>query len=347
MGEATPSNSRDDPADTAQFFESLGSDSDARAKAVLPTVASEDASHLLGDPGLPPRSDTESDDREYTPSESIEWVITATFSGSPRLNPHKVSASFGSEWRREFGGFIAYGRDAESGRWTFLISADGPEAVTELKLGWGYVPSDTDATMDDVAMFQRRLLAVSRVLAAFGDCRTACSLPPEEAVRRAGVLGKLKREFDRQAVLILSAPSGRRFAGRDVWNVMLCLGLRWGDMDCFHWENRSDDGDDHLFSVETSTHPGYFLPERIAAGAVNVEDLVFGFSIPRCACPCRVFDAMARAVEYCRQRLGGTILDESGEPADIASTRAQIETLEHQLNAHGIPPGSYDAMILF
>ncbi len=38
-------------------------------------------------------------------------------------------------------------------------------------------------------------------------------------------------------------------------DVMLCLGLTWGDMDCFHWDNVSGTGDDYHFSVETSTPP--------------------------------------------------------------------------------------------
>ncbi|RPI27623.1 MAG: hypothetical protein EHM61_07865 [Acidobacteria bacterium] len=51
-------------------------------------------------------------------------------------------------------------------------------------------------------------------------------------------------------------------------------------MDLFHWANTTDRGDDSFFSVWTTTAPGYFLPEMIAAGEVRVDDLVYGYSVP-------------------------------------------------------------------
>ena len=59
----------------------------------------------------------------------------------------------------------------------------------------------------------------------------------------------IRARFDVNVSIRLAAPDGTLFDGRDIWDVMLCLGLPWGDMDLFHWNNPSDHGDDHLFSV--------------------------------------------------------------------------------------------------
>ena len=64
------------------------------------------------------------------------------------------------------------------------------------------------------------------------------------------------------ATLILAAPNADPFAGEQVWDVMYSLGLRWGDMDIFHWENHTEEGDDYFFSVWTTTEPGYFPMPR-------------------------------------------------------------------------------------
>jgi cell division protein ZipA len=151
--------------------------------------------------------------------------------------------------------------------------------------------------------------------------------------------GVVKESLDLTAVLILQAPRGKRYDGKQAWDALQCLGLRWGDMDCFHWPNESDVGDDSFFSVETSTSPGYFLPEEVAAGRVRVEDLVFNFSVPRCARPVEVFDAMGRAVEYCRSRLGGTVVDADQNPANLAALRQQIVSVCDGLAAAGFKPG--------
>jgi cell division protein ZipA len=118
-------------------------------------------------------------------------------------------------------------------------------------------------------------------------------------------------------------------------------------MDCFHWENRSRAGGDFFFSVETSTAPGYFLPEEIAAGRTHVEDLVFCFSIPRSPAPAKVFAAMSRAVQYARSRLGGAIVDNSGMPADFDQQLREIQEVEHQLRRAGFEPGKDATLRLF
>jgi cell division protein ZipA len=166
-------------------------------------------------------------------------------------------------------------------------------------------------------------------------------------VKRAAHLRDVHQRLDHTAGLLLAAPDGQRFDGRKVWDVLSSLGLEWGDMDCFHWKNEGGIGDDAFFSVSTSTSPGYFLPEDVIAGRVQVEDLVFQFSVPRTHAPVDVFDAMARAAGYAQKRLGGTLYDEDGDPAKVDAVRAKVDRAAQELTAAGFVPGSGPALQLF
>jgi cell division protein ZipA len=336
-----------DRSSSDEYFIAPGSESESRASALLPTKPSEDMSHLLGAIDLP-ATDTDESERNYLPDPAVDWVITAQFAGQPKLVPGRVNALFDQSWREQFGGLTFYGRDAADGRWTYLISSDGPSAVTELQLAWDFAsPLEEDEEGTPAAQFAARLKEVERRLAGLGKVQVSASLAPEEAAARSEILREVQREWNYPAVLVLEAPGGKKFGGKHIWDVMLCLGLRWGDMDCFHWQNPSELGDDHWFSVETSTPPGYFLPEEIAANRVNTTDLIFGFSVPRCASPIEVFEAMIEAVQYAQRRLGGTICDGDGNPADLDALRNDIRTVESYLRELGMPCGSDAALRLF
>jgi hypothetical protein len=76
--------------------------------------------------------------------------------------------------------------------------------------------------------------------------------------------------------VVLAAPKGELFDGVELWDALASLGLTRGDMDMFHWDNPHHDcGDDHLFSVGTSTAPGYLFPEEAAAGRLRVALMLF------------------------------------------------------------------------
>lgn len=162
-----------------------------------------------------------------------------------------------------------------------------------------------------------------------------------------GTLPKIVEECNRDVTLVLRAPDGKQFSGRQVWDVMLCLGLDYGDGDLFHWVNNSGFGDDHFFTIQTSTSPGYFIPRRMASGEGDVDDLMFNFSIPRSADPVSVFDSMVNAVEYVQKRLGGAITLRSGEPFGRTSERAKVEEIVENLNEAGFPPGAYSTCRVF
>ncbi len=325
------------------LYFSTATQSDARSRQ-LPTEPSEDVSSLLGEIDLPTQRRADTDD--YLPSTALEWVVHATFEES--LDTKEVASRFDKDWRAKYGGLTIYGLDASTGHWTFLISADGPERVSGLQFAWTYYSSwSDDQELASPEMYRSRLAAVESGLAELTPTKVSAEVKPEEAFKKAQYLSTLNERFDRSVAIRLVAPAGKRYSGKELWDVMLCLGLRWGDMDCFHWQSPSGYGDDFFFSVWTSTQPGYFLPEEVAAGRVQVEDLIFGYSIPRSGDPVAVFTGMVKAVEYAQRRLGGTITGQDDRPLDSAATLKEIQLIAEELTKLGFKPGSDNALRQF
>jgi len=331
-----------------EYLVSTATESYARVSAILPTRPSEDVRKLLQRPPLPARSARDYERDEYLPSEAIEWVVDVDLSAIGAVGLAIVKCLFIDGWEKGLGNFNVFGRDAGSRKWTYAFAAGGPSSADGLKLAWDYVnPLYPDTKLATHKVYRERLLQVRSRLERLGDVRVTTGVSPEDAEDRAKYLKRLIGSIYETSCLILKAPPGKRFDGKHMWDVMLCLGLHWGDMDLFHWENESAVGDDHLFSVETSTNPGYFFPEEIAAGRVQVEDLVFTFSIPRSPAPTLVFDAMSNAVTYCQKRLGGSIQTGDGRPAGLAMERSKIESTVGLLHSAGFLPGADEAMTIF
>jgi cell division protein ZipA len=339
---AMPDPEPEQPAINGMYL-STASESAARARQ-LPTEPSEDVSSLLGQISLPTEQRAEVVD--YLPNSTLEWVVHAAL--EEPLKAKEVASRFDKNWRAKFGGLVIYGLDTATGHWTFLVSADGPEAVSKLQFAWTYFASwSGESNVASPEMYRARLAAIERELNEITPSTITSEVDPEVAHERAKKLRTLTERFDRSVAIRLAAPSGKRFLGREIWDVMLCLGLQWGDMDCFHWQNPSGYGDDFFFSVWTSTQPGYFLPEEVAADRVNVEDLVFGYSIPRSADPVTVYSRMLKAVEYAQDRLGGSITSEDGRHLDAEAALTEIKTISDELDKLGFRPGSNNALRQF
>ena len=319
-------------------------DSDASVKALLPTEGSEDASRLLVLPEKPPIASGpgEGPDPKVDWAIDLEWVEPRRFSAKhvralrQELIPDEMEASL-YKYPDESGGWIrlAGGReDAEYSRLCFSVKLVRPSKEHKV------------LTLDDLSGL---LEAVKAIGARLGASSVSPRTSVEEGSTRAQTLFRTWDEADWHVSISLRAPEGSAFEGKAVWDVLMSLGLRWGDMDLFHWENPlRDHGDDHLFSVWTSTGCGYFLPEEIAAGRLRVDDLVFGYSVPRSADPLGVLESMRRGIEYARHRLGGEIQDpETGKPVDWDHERRIIEGAIQTLKRGGFVPGEWSAMYLF
>jgi len=328
-----------------EFFIAASSQSEARAQSLLPTNGTEDRRDLLTAPEMPagPASDG-----NYRPDPKVNWVVDVTFAKPRKLEKAVLLGGFDDKWMRKIGGPEMFGKGAEDGLWTFVRAGDSPDLYTELAFAWRLVDDSEQSVKPVIATdLASYLKPLNDRVSVLGDPDLKPSVSPESAAETARGLAELKANCDRQAIVILKAPANSPFDGRKTWDVMMSLGLKWGDMDIFHWVNDSGNGADSFFIVWTSSPPGYFLPEEIAADRVHTADLVFGFSIPRSAAPQSVFSSMVKAAEYARQRLGGELFARDGRALDVSATQQEISTIEQRLNAAGFPPGADSTLYIF
>jgi cell division protein ZipA len=329
-------------ADAASFEIVPESVSRDRAARVLPTKGSEEASHLL--PPIPlhsPPPQEQPDD--YPPDPGTDWVIEIHLPPGLTLSGKAVQAVFSQPWLREHGGAVIHGYVPQTRTWTYVGAGDAPEPYSKLALAKSLAHTDHLSAAELAAM----LASATNRAAAWPGATVSSTEPPSAAAARATRLLTLQREYDLAVTITLRAPAGSRFEGRQVWDAMLSLGLQWGDMDLFHWHNDTGAGDDSWFMVATSTAPGYFLPEQIAAGTVQVDDLQFSFSIPRSASPAVALDRMFAAATYAHSRLGGRIVDSSQSPFDLAAAHRDLSRIEEALTNAGFPPGADQTLRLF
>lgn len=314
-------------------------------KLSLPETGSEDMSHLLVPPDLPQMEFTE--DRDYRPDDAVEWIIDIEFEGNPTFEVTAISKVFDAAWLEANGQPTIYGWSPEINRWTYLISADGPKTFAKLAFGWQLIKTYDEDFRITAAELERYLFETQSRAKQLGSPVLKTNRSPAGADRLSGLIREAVDECDRNIVIVLKAPNGKPYDGKDVWDVMACLGLLWGDGDLFHWHNKSDFGADMFFSVETTTPPGYFIPKRIAEGTTRFDDLVFSYSIPRSPSPGVVLDSMLRATSYAQKRLGGELLDHAGMPLDENKLRSDVKTVVEQLNAAGFKPGEGGTLRIF
>lgn len=326
-------------------FEFVGeSESKLRVSRILPSVASEDVSALLVPPVSPSPPSQEDSKCDFLPDAATEWSIRISL-----LSPAtaaEISEAFPNEWRRDYPG-VVYGRSVDETRWTFVDATDTPASYQELIYAVDLVPTWKDPVTPRSESALRHFLAAVKSAASTLGASSVEAEAPALAVKRGTGLFDLWKKYGREAIVTLKAPDGETYDGRDIWDVMLALGLEWGDGDLFHWRNESEKGDSVFFSVWTTTDPGYFVPEEIAADRCAANDLVFGYSIPRSAHPLAVFDQMMIAARYARKRLGGSLLDHQGRELDEVPMREEIAHVAESLSSAGLEPGCDAAMRLF
>ncbi|MCA9142609.1 MAG: hypothetical protein KDB05_07475 [Planctomycetales bacterium] len=312
----------------------------------LPTSPSEDVSHLLVKPESAAGKFDFDAPRDYLPDPNIDWVVTIAF--KEPVAQERISGVLDAVWLENHERPTVYGFSPDEQHWTYVNATDSPESFSRLKIAWSLWDAIDEKprviSLDDLRHMKD---AVEERLSALGSLNVEIDRGAEESLAVVQSLPKIAEECNRDVKLILRATDGTPFSGREVWDVMLCLGLDYGDGDLFHWINNSGFGDDHFFTIQTSTPPGYFIPQRMASGDGDVDDLMFNFSIPRSADPVAVFDSMLSAVQYAQKRLGGEITLRSGEPFDRTAERAKVEEIVEKLNAAGFSPGEHSTCRVF
>lgn len=303
-------------------------------------ASSENAAHILDPTRLsyvPEISHAE--EPKYKGNPDLSWIIEIFPAANGKFSREALWNIFDLDWRKTYYGFELFGRSTEDGQWTYAISGDSPEWFDQLQVTYQLVhraqPEDMQWNASSLEKFRDALR--KRLFKKFTGINIQETEDISSAIKKAQHLAALKQQFNGDKILVLKSPS--IFPGLLAWDALTSVGLEWGDGDLFHW-NAGDDSLDRLFSVWTSTPPGYFYPEHIKAGASNFDNLIFGFVIARCIDPVNVFDAMVDAAEYCRKRLGGTILNTEGQPFDRQTQKTSLTRMVEDMNAKGIPPGS-------
>ncbi|HSV35745.1 MAG TPA: cell division protein ZipA C-terminal FtsZ-binding domain-containing protein [Ramlibacter sp.] len=327
------------------MFLATSSESRQRANQLLPSRGSEDRRDLLRAPDAsgPPEEHLDG----FRPNSATDWIVDLSFPEGISFPKNKILEVLDRTWLKVIGAPMLYGKP-EGGTWTYVFAKDSPAAYSQIALGWRLNQDfDRDWKPPRQADFEAYLKELTDRCATFGETRLLPSLAPAEAVEKAVHLRDLKNRLSQDAIIVLQAPNNQSYAGLDIWDAMLSLGLEWGDMDIFHWPNDSGEGGDFWFDVWTTTPPGYFYPEEIAAGNVKVVNLVFGFSIPRTLQPDSVFESMMRAADYARHRLGGRLLADDGSEFKSADALRQVRYAARELTAAGFPPGANRTLYLF
>ncbi|MEL6589469.1 MAG: cell division protein ZipA C-terminal FtsZ-binding domain-containing protein [Bacteroidota bacterium] len=332
---------------TDQFFISTQSQSKERIKGLNLDTPSEDASYILDKSKLNFPQRTYSDEDEYKANPEREWIISLIPRNGDPFHKKDFNEMFDYEWRSNFESTI-YGFSPEEKRWTYANAGGTPDIYSKLQVAVNVqrVYADEEPQFSPEKLNRYLIELEKRIKQYPTPLKLEVNEPVEAAIAKAQKLVSLQNEFSFESIIVLQPKT--RFKGMEVWDVLQSVGLEWGDMDLFHWDNDdSDFGGDHHFSVWTTTNPGYFFPEEIKNGRMKPENLVFGFSVPRSADPLNIQPIMIEAVNYCQKRLGGEMLDQHGNPYNAEAEIQQLTDFVNRMKAQGIVPGSENALRMF
>lgn len=310
------------------------SESASRAAKLLPTKGSEDRRDLLVVPDLESRDEDDDAAAEESPENPLGWTLYLQFPKATGISSIVERLTYDWRWNRNRPDM--WGR-LTGAPWTHLAECAGTESFTEMAVTWSLFDDRQGWQIPTTVMLDRFRLDLEKEMAPLGGKVVA---QPVSSQYAAEEVPKKIKAADRRVMIAVNAPEGQLLEGRDIWDVMLSLGLEWGDMDLFHFTTEEGDS---LFEVWTTTEPGYFLPEVIAAGKLQTHDLVFEFSLPLCPAPEAIFESMLKAATYAQQRLGGLLVNGKREPFDEATARKELEEGIAVLRQLGVEPGSQRA----
>lgn len=327
------------------FFVSTASQSNDRIEKLELNTASEDASHILDESKLNiPKVDNEKS--EYKADSSREWILNLIIPNGEIVQQKKLYELFDLEWRTNFSSTI-FGHSPENNRWTYALAGGTPETYNKIQVAISLLDVFNEENPDyDSKKLEKYVTELEKRLKKHSLKFEIEELESKKSViQKSKKLVQLNKLFDQD--ILIGLQNEKEYNGKEVWDALQSLGLKWGDGDLFHWNNNSDYASDQHFSVWTSTEPGYFLPEQIKEGKMNPSNLVFGFSIPRSADPINVYQVLVNSIKYCQKRLGGQMINRNGEPFDEQLEKKALEELVTEMIDNGVIPGSDNALILY
>lgn len=283
----------------------------------------------------------------YFANTKFNWIITLEANANVLFKKDSVNKYFSGNWKQQAQYPTLYVLPKNSTSWVLLNSSDYKNTeYQKIALVWKlhdtknpekvYTKEEL-SKLDALAKKNMQLLKTNKI---------TYNYPADQAAETSQKLTRLITDNNKWALIILKADN--RFDGRDIWDVMMSVGLEWGDKDLFHWNNKDFPfADSKYLSVWTHTDPGYFLPDDIQQGKTYTKDLVFGFSIPRSIAPKDIYEAMYNISLYAQERLGGTLTDAEGNTVNMDKQLKQIDTIVKNLEKEAIHNGTGDALFLF
>lgn len=144
-------------------------------------------------------------------------------------------------------------------------------------------------------------------------------------------------------------PDGEKpFQASRIKEVAEDLGMVFGPMNIFHMKNDRALGCRHMFSLASLFEPGEFDVNNWQTA--EIKGLTLFMQIPHVHAPATTFARMAEVAEDLCTHLGGVLLDQEKIPLSsrgLSIIQSQIETMAHDMQNHGIRPGSETALRLF
>lgn len=273
------------------------------------------------------------------PNEDFYWLVDVEFNDFTMSDEDII---------RLLSGYIVYGHAKDLNVWVSVGRKEGPCIYDKISICidvYDNVDNEVCVTYEELENYIGK---IEKKFKTIGDVKIIPRGSIEMAINKGNKLSEFFQEeemFEHNIVLKLVSDEGRLYEGKDIWDVMLCLGIEWGDMDIFHAENKSQFGDDYLFSISTTTDPGFFWLHTIAED--TFDDLVFVMDIARTSNTLESFNAMWRVAEYIKKRLGGSLLDEMDMETSKDNYIEVINDTICRFKKWGFKPGEDVALFLF
>jgi ZipA, C-terminal FtsZ-binding domain len=311
-----------------------------RVRQALGTTPLEDARHLL-----PPIPHPLPAPLVAGPEPTTELCVEIVGDAPVQRDTLLIALESGN-WRERMGAFSIWG--AMRPGWPYMRILPGariPSQMQVLTICWPLAEMPGDSLTEMIAHIEQLRFAAQDWAALFDRTAVIQESSRDISLKAATLIG-LKGRFARSLQMCL-VPTNRPYAAQSVWRAAYSLGMTWGNLDLFHW----NDPVQHtpLFTLSALGDEGYFLPERVAEGG-SIPGLSLSFDLPTCPVPLAVYDHLAIALLYLRDTLGGkaqtpTGLDLDGE--GLEESRSGLEFLVREMEYAGIAPGSPAAARLF
>ena len=304
-----------------------------RAEAAMPGTAAIRRELELIQPPPPEVAPVPEAERDYGPDPIAEYSLRfdarATFTCADLASAlHKI------RWPRHLDR-PSYYVATPGGHITYLQSSDAPTEGVALIAAWRL----GDMIMPEIIAASADKL--SAWLAKRGFSSAAASIPEIEALQEmAGEIIDITPE-NVECICYL-AENAAPLDGKLVWNVLHSMGFRWGDMDCFQWEDETGQTDYLVWAEVHDGRYGYAIPEYIAAGSQNFHAVSFSFRPCRSPAPVHVLGEMLRAAGFFQKQTGCLVAARiDGEIVDGAEDLFHaVSAIEAKLKALGVKPGS-------